>query len=463
MKAVQLYRQAATQGHAIAQNDLGYMYLVGRGVARDYSEALRLFRQAAAQGEPVAYQNLGVMYEYGHGVDQNIAEAQRWYAKAAETLPSDSDNLAKVRTAQQRIARQLATTQTSQPPSSSTKVATPDQPPTYEPVRLPGSFIQKQVEGYGPWIDFHSCGGITFSYALEKPPGTDGTQHVRLGVRNDNRFRVHVAFRPFFVSDEGESHVSGAIAGDFNPGTGDSWDQKPLAVNLNRSDYMTISKLGLRDIAIQNVERLVPNAYSQGEKLPCNDITVAVTPPSKGKGKVVARDCNAPHGTYEAPYRVEGFSGRPIAEILQSLATNMNITTAQSISCPPGQLCMGGTGKTKNDTPGDFSYHGDYIQFTWGTNSDDHDIFILRDIDTKSVASRAYVGHETDGSGEAIFQVKGLGSYWRYANQSPHPITVSDQPEINFPFTDGLRRACNVAQDLFDLAYLAQQGLPASK
>jgi TPR repeat protein len=49
-EAVRLYRLAADQGHAYAQNKLGNMFGNGRGVARDRTEAIRLYRLAAAQG-----------------------------------------------------------------------------------------------------------------------------------------------------------------------------------------------------------------------------------------------------------------------------------------------------------------------------------------------------------------------------------------------------------------------------
>jgi len=45
---------SAQQGHAEAQSNLGYAYLYGRGVARDYHTALDWFRKAAAQNQPNA-------------------------------------------------------------------------------------------------------------------------------------------------------------------------------------------------------------------------------------------------------------------------------------------------------------------------------------------------------------------------------------------------------------------------
>ena len=47
-EAVRLYRQAAEQGNADAQFNLGVMYLDGDGVPQDDAEAMRWFRQAGS-------------------------------------------------------------------------------------------------------------------------------------------------------------------------------------------------------------------------------------------------------------------------------------------------------------------------------------------------------------------------------------------------------------------------------
>jgi len=49
-------------GDAGAQNHLGYMYAQGQGVSRDYQKAVKRFRQAAEQGNAQAQHNLGVAY-----------------------------------------------------------------------------------------------------------------------------------------------------------------------------------------------------------------------------------------------------------------------------------------------------------------------------------------------------------------------------------------------------------------
>ena len=74
----------ANRGDAVAQGNLGYYYYYGKGVNRDYVEAVKWNRKAAEQGVAEAQYNLGVCYYNGRGVDQNYAEAVKWYRKAAE-------------------------------------------------------------------------------------------------------------------------------------------------------------------------------------------------------------------------------------------------------------------------------------------------------------------------------------------------------------------------------------------
>ena len=48
--AYKLILPLAEQGHAKAQNYLGFMYHKGLGVLQDYKEAVRLYRLSAVQG-----------------------------------------------------------------------------------------------------------------------------------------------------------------------------------------------------------------------------------------------------------------------------------------------------------------------------------------------------------------------------------------------------------------------------
>lgn len=73
----------AKQGFAPAQNELGTLYQLGKGVKQNNAEAVRLYRLSAAQGLRDAQANLAWMYEKGQGVPKNLALAKRYYRLAA--------------------------------------------------------------------------------------------------------------------------------------------------------------------------------------------------------------------------------------------------------------------------------------------------------------------------------------------------------------------------------------------
>ena len=76
-------KQAGEQGNADAQYNLGVMYAEGVGQPRNYRDSLKLYRLAAKQGNSYAQNNIGWMYEVGLGVSQDKEEALKWYRLAA--------------------------------------------------------------------------------------------------------------------------------------------------------------------------------------------------------------------------------------------------------------------------------------------------------------------------------------------------------------------------------------------
>lgn len=86
--ALRSYRKAAEQGHAAAQNRLGWMYEKGEGVDADYGEAVTWYRRAADQGHINAMNDLGYMYRQGWGVTQDYNDALIWFRKAADKYDS---------------------------------------------------------------------------------------------------------------------------------------------------------------------------------------------------------------------------------------------------------------------------------------------------------------------------------------------------------------------------------------
>ncbi len=97
-EALRWFRLAAAQGNAMAQNSLGLTYERGQGVPKDYQKALRWYRlaqgqayeeailsyrRAANQGDATAQYNLGEMYMLGRGVPKDYTQAYVWVALAA--------------------------------------------------------------------------------------------------------------------------------------------------------------------------------------------------------------------------------------------------------------------------------------------------------------------------------------------------------------------------------------------
>ena len=62
-----MLREAADQGHMMAQGYLGELYHFGEGVAQDDARAFKFYSMAAQQGEPVSQYNLGNAIESKNG------------------------------------------------------------------------------------------------------------------------------------------------------------------------------------------------------------------------------------------------------------------------------------------------------------------------------------------------------------------------------------------------------------
>lgn len=82
-ESIRLLSEAANQGYAPAEYELGRIYLYGRGINIDYAQALVWERKAAEQGDPRAQRDLAFMYERGFGVAADPAKAAEWNQKAA--------------------------------------------------------------------------------------------------------------------------------------------------------------------------------------------------------------------------------------------------------------------------------------------------------------------------------------------------------------------------------------------
>ena len=82
-KAFDLHLQSAELGYAVAQSNVGYAYLHGKGVGQDYEKAVAWFEKAAAQDNAPAIINLGYCYTKGFGVAKDPQEALNLFGRAA--------------------------------------------------------------------------------------------------------------------------------------------------------------------------------------------------------------------------------------------------------------------------------------------------------------------------------------------------------------------------------------------
>jgi len=83
-EAIRWYRKSAEQGNPTAEYGLCNVYYEGKVLPQDYAEAARWCREAAEQGDAMAQNGLGFMYSRGEGVEQDYSEAVRWYRQSAQ-------------------------------------------------------------------------------------------------------------------------------------------------------------------------------------------------------------------------------------------------------------------------------------------------------------------------------------------------------------------------------------------
>lgn len=92
-KAVKWYIKAAEQGVVLAQSSLGYIYLFGEGIPKDYGESVKWFRKAAEQGDASGQIGLGLSYGNGKGVPEDLVEAYAWLNLASAKRAGNATEL----------------------------------------------------------------------------------------------------------------------------------------------------------------------------------------------------------------------------------------------------------------------------------------------------------------------------------------------------------------------------------
>jgi len=85
--ATMWYQRAADTGNTSAMNNLGLLYMNGRGVDRDPTKGAALFRKAADAGNRDAMRNLAKVYREGAGVAADSALADEWQKRAEAVAP----------------------------------------------------------------------------------------------------------------------------------------------------------------------------------------------------------------------------------------------------------------------------------------------------------------------------------------------------------------------------------------
>jgi TPR repeat protein len=75
-----------------AEQLLGLMYYMGRGVTRDYKQAFFWSQKAALAGKPDAQYVVGAMYYTGNAVPLDQRQAVMWFHKAAEQGHADAQH-----------------------------------------------------------------------------------------------------------------------------------------------------------------------------------------------------------------------------------------------------------------------------------------------------------------------------------------------------------------------------------
>ncbi|MET0089525.1 MAG: ankyrin repeat domain-containing protein [Candidatus Thiodiazotropha sp.] len=81
--AATIYQTLAESGDAEGQFALGGLYRAGRGVDKDYVQALHWYQAAAKQDHTEALYTLGTMFENGWGTPADLDMARDWYERAA--------------------------------------------------------------------------------------------------------------------------------------------------------------------------------------------------------------------------------------------------------------------------------------------------------------------------------------------------------------------------------------------
>ncbi|WP_421988448.1 tetratricopeptide repeat protein [Roseococcus sp.] len=88
-RAATLYRAAAEQGDALAQDMFSWMLLEGEVMPADPEEARRWAELAAEAGIAPSMTRMGMLYHHALGVPRDVARAAEWWRRGAELGDAD--------------------------------------------------------------------------------------------------------------------------------------------------------------------------------------------------------------------------------------------------------------------------------------------------------------------------------------------------------------------------------------
>lgn len=106
-KGFELFFEAACRRHASAEFNVAECYAAGRGVDRDFQEAVTWYAKSAKQGYIPAMRNLAICYEHGIGVDRSDAKAVELRARIEQIRESEVDD-SFISTSEQKQFRRMA-------------------------------------------------------------------------------------------------------------------------------------------------------------------------------------------------------------------------------------------------------------------------------------------------------------------------------------------------------------------
>lgn len=83
-QAFEAVRERAGHGEVAAQRELGALYALGKGVQRNYEQALAWMTKAAEAGDAEAQYRVGSAHQGGYGTAVDMLRAADWYRKSAD-------------------------------------------------------------------------------------------------------------------------------------------------------------------------------------------------------------------------------------------------------------------------------------------------------------------------------------------------------------------------------------------